>query len=163
MPTVASNAAKMVEDLMSLHLVVRPPSAKITTNAAKASACARPALSNEIPMPDSPSTMPRPRNSSSDGSPTRAPIRAAMIAAIKTTAPTKRMASISIMRTSFRTFPLAATNMRVWPVARAVRPAALREELLDHGQQAWPGESALLTTCRSRSGQPPSATILRAR
>jgi hypothetical protein len=62
-------------------------------------------------MPDSPMTMPRPRNNSRDGSPIRAPIRAAMIAAIKTTAPTRRMVSISIMRTSFRTFQLPATRM----------------------------------------------------
>ena len=84
----------MVDDLMSLHLVVRPPSAKITTSAANPSACARLASSKEIPIPDSPITMPRPRNSSSEGRPIRAPIRAAMIAAIKTTAPTNRMTSI---------------------------------------------------------------------
>src|SRR6187397_185506 len=91
----------MAEDLMSLHLVVSPPSARITTRAAKPSACARWTLSKGIPMTDSPITRPRPRNSSRDGRPIRAPIRAAMIATIKTTAPTSRMTSISIMRTSF--------------------------------------------------------------
>jgi hypothetical protein len=131
---VASKAAKIVEDLISLHRVVRPPSARITTNAAKASACARSALSNEIPMPDSPITMPSPKNNSRDGRPIRAPIRAAIIAAIKTTAPTRRMTSISIMRTSFPRLTFLRIKPRM-PVKLA-EPAGVSEHVRRNGSDS---------------------------
>lgn len=95
-PTVASMIATPVELLMLLHFVVRPPSDKINTNAPKPTAWATSALSKWMPITESPSTIPMPRNNSSAGSPKRAPTRAARMAAIRTTALTSRMASRSI-------------------------------------------------------------------
>ncbi len=100
-PTVASTVANPAESRMSFHFVVRPPSAKMTTSAPKPSAWAKSAFSNSTPKPDSPNTMPSPRKSSSEGSPTPLPIRAPMMAAISTTALTSKMRSRLIMLTSF--------------------------------------------------------------
>ena len=100
MPSVASTPATPMDGLMSAHLVVRPPSARITTRAPNPRARAR---SGSVKFsPSGAIAMPRARKSSSDGSPIRAPIRAARMAAISTTALTRRMPSRSIMHTSFR-------------------------------------------------------------
>ena len=96
MPAVASTLASAVERRMSAQRVVRPPSARMTTRAAKPSERARSASSNFTPSPDSPMAIPTPRNSSSEGSPARAPSRAARMATITTTALTRRMLSRSI-------------------------------------------------------------------
>src|SRR3954451_13066545 len=97
-PSVASTRAGLTTGLISDHLVVSPPSARISTSAAKPTPCAMSASSKaRPPSPAWASTMPSPRKSSSDGSPKPEPSRAPRIATISTTAPTSRMTSRSIM------------------------------------------------------------------
>ena len=57
-PTVASETPSRITGRISGQVVVRPPSARIRTSAAKPSACASSASSNSSPSPASPSTTP---------------------------------------------------------------------------------------------------------
>ena len=57
-PIVASATPIRIEPRISLQFVVRPPSARITTSAAKPRACASSAFSNPIPRPSSPRATP---------------------------------------------------------------------------------------------------------
>ena len=90
MPTVASNPASESIGRISRHLVVKPPSPRISTSAAKPRSWARAASSNST---QSPTPTPRNRNSSSDGSPTELDSRAAPSAARSTPAPASNMVS----------------------------------------------------------------------
>jgi hypothetical protein len=60
-PTVARASPSPMEGRISAHRVVRPPSVKMTTRAAKPSACAVRASSKRTPSTDSPNTIPMPR------------------------------------------------------------------------------------------------------
>src|SRR5215469_10558308 len=90
-PTVARMSAAGAAARACSQLVVRPPSARISTSALSPSAWASSALSNRTPRPASPRARPRPRKRRSPGRPIPCATRAATIAAITTTAPTSRI------------------------------------------------------------------------
>src|SRR5215469_10817775 len=90
-PTVARTSAAGAAARACSQLVVRPPSARISTSALSPSACASSALSNLMPRPASPRARPRPRKRRRPGRPIPCATRAATIAAITTTAPTSRI------------------------------------------------------------------------
>jgi len=95
-PSVASSPAIVSDPRMSTQRVVKPPSPRMNTSAAKPSACASEA--SVIGKPTSASTRPSPRNSSSEGSPSAAPTRADIAANRSTTAPMSSSMSTVIGR-----------------------------------------------------------------
>ena len=96
MPTVASNPATGIEPRISTQRVVNPPSARISTRAANPSEWPSPASLKEGKTLDSSMAIPRPRKSSSEGSPSRAPIREEMMATSTTAEPISSHVSSSI-------------------------------------------------------------------
>ena len=101
-PAVASKAAEPRAGRMSFQLVDNPPSARMSTRAAKPMACAAPRSLKSMPKPMGPSNIPTKRNSNRAGSPRRVPIRAAKAASNTTTAPMNRARSEGCTRSLFQ-------------------------------------------------------------
>ena len=92
-PTVARAIAAGAARLACSQLVVRPPSARISTSAPRPSVSARSALSNLMPRPLSPSARPSPRKTSRAGRPTLCASRAATMAARTVASPDQQVES----------------------------------------------------------------------
>ena len=111
-PTVASRAAGAKAGRMSFQFVESPPSARMSTRAAKPIACAPAKSLKLIPNPIGPSSMPTSKNSNSAGSPRRVPIRAAKAASNTTTAPRNRARSAGCMTSIIATEQTGSSQLR---------------------------------------------------
>ena len=111
-PTVASRAAGAKAGRISFQFVESPPSARMSTRAAKPMACAAAKSLKLIPNPIGPSSMPTSKNSNSAGRPRRVPIRAAKAASSTTTAPRNRARSAGCMTPIIATEQTGSSQLR---------------------------------------------------
>ena len=112
-PTVASAMAAGAAFLACPQLVVRPPSARISTSAPRPSVSVRSALSNLMPSPLSPSARPSPRKTRRAGSPALCASRAATMAVRTVAAPTSKT-SPSVLAVTLPVSRLAADRGATW-------------------------------------------------
>ena len=153
---MASTAARPIDGLMSVHLVVRPPSARMTHQRPEAERLREIRVVEVEPEPSAPISHAEAEEEQQRRQPEPGAEAGGQDRRDHTTAPTSRMTSRSIMRTSFRIHRAGRTYVHgrnlVAPVcgggeARAAhqpRGAAARIQLIDCESLPTPDTGAIL-------------------